>query len=54
VGDSAALAAAILRLLDAPTDRERLRRRAEDFAVDRVAERYLAVMLPQAAARAGH
>jgi len=54
VGDAAALAAAILRLLAAPTDRGRLRRRAEDFAVDRVAERYLAVMLPpQAAAGAG-
>jgi len=45
VGDSDALAAAILRLLDSPPDRERLRRRADDFSVDRVALRYLAVML---------
>ncbi len=49
VGDSHALAAAILRLLATPTDPERLRRRAEEFSVDRVTERYLAVMLPQAA-----
>jgi len=47
VGDSDALAAAMLRLLDSPPDRERLRRRAEDFSVDRVALRYLAVMLGQ-------
>src|SRR5262245_44627700 len=54
VGASAALAAAILRLLDAPTDRDLLRRRAGDFSVDRVAERYLAALLPpQAAAAAG-
>jgi glycosyltransferase involved in cell wall biosynthesis len=45
VGDSDALAAAILRLLDAPQDREGLRRRADDFSVERVALRYLAVML---------
>jgi len=53
VGDPGALAAAILRLLDAPTDREQLRRRAADFSVDRVAERYLAVLLPPATAGAG-
>jgi glycosyltransferase involved in cell wall biosynthesis len=45
VGDSDALAAAILRLLDAPPDREGLRRRADDFSAERVALRYLAVML---------
>jgi glycosyltransferase involved in cell wall biosynthesis len=48
VGDAGALAAAMLRLLDAPTDREQLRRRAGEFSVDRVAERYLAVLLPPA------
>jgi glycosyltransferase involved in cell wall biosynthesis len=46
VGDAEALGAAILRLLEAPPERERLRRRAEDFSVDRVAERYLRVLLP--------
>ena len=50
VGDSGALAEALLRLLSTPTDRERLRRRAADFSVDRVAERYLAVLLPPGAA----
>jgi glycosyltransferase involved in cell wall biosynthesis len=45
VGDSDALAAAILRLLDSPPDREGLRRRAEDFSVERVALRYREVML---------
>ena len=57
VGDSDALAAAMLRLLASPPDRERLRRRAEDFSVDRVALRYLAVMLgrptPQSAMMLG-
>jgi glycosyltransferase involved in cell wall biosynthesis len=53
VGDSDALAAAILRLLGEPPDRDRLRRRAQDFSVDRVAERYLGVLLPGAAARGG-
>ena len=48
VGDAPALAAAILGLLEAPTPPERLRRRAEDFSVERVAERYLRVMLPPA------
>jgi len=49
VGDSDALAAAILGLLDSPPDRERLRRRADDFSVERVTERYLAAMLGSAA-----
>ncbi len=51
VGDSDALAVAILALLDAPPDRARLRRRAEDFSVERAVERYLAVMLPPQAGR---
>jgi glycosyltransferase involved in cell wall biosynthesis len=51
VGAPDALAEAILRVLDAPPERERLRRRADDFSVDRVAERYLAVMLGPAQAR---
>jgi glycosyltransferase involved in cell wall biosynthesis len=51
VGDAEALAAAIVRLLDAPTEPERLRRRAGDFSVERVAERYLAVLLPPDAGR---
>jgi glycosyltransferase involved in cell wall biosynthesis len=49
VGDADALASAILRLLDAPPDRNGLRRRAEAFSVERVAERYLAAMLGSAA-----
>jgi glycosyltransferase involved in cell wall biosynthesis len=44
VGDHGALAAAILRGLEAPPDRERLTRRAMAFSVDRVAERYSNVL----------
>ncbi len=51
VGDSDALASEILRLLDSPPDREGPRRRAEDFSVERVALRYLAVMLGPSQAR---
>ena len=59
VGDHGALAAAILRMLEAAPDRERLTRRAMAFSVDRVAERYFDVLFdghescshPQAAAR---
>jgi glycosyltransferase involved in cell wall biosynthesis len=43
VGDEVALAAAILSLLDAPPDRDRLRSRGAAFGVDRAAERYLEV-----------
>jgi glycosyltransferase involved in cell wall biosynthesis len=46
VGDSRALAAAILRALAEPGDGERRRRRAQDFSVERAAERYEAVLLP--------
>lgn len=51
VGAPDALADAILRVLEAPPDRERLRRRADHFSVDRVAGRYLAVMLGSARER---
>jgi len=46
VRDAGALAEALLQLLSTPTDRDRLRQRAADFSVERVAERYLAVLLP--------
>ena len=49
VGDARALAAAILRVLDEPGDAERRRRRAQDFSVERAAERYEAVLLPRPA-----
>jgi glycosyltransferase involved in cell wall biosynthesis len=48
VGDAAALGAAIARALAAPGDPEARRARARDFAVDRVAPRYLAALLPAA------
>jgi glycosyltransferase involved in cell wall biosynthesis len=51
VGDDAALAGAIGRLLDAPPDPAALRARADAFAMDRVADRYLAVLID--AARGG-
>lgn len=44
VGDSAALADAIERTLDAPPDREVLRRRAAEFDVDRAIDAYLALL----------
>jgi glycosyltransferase involved in cell wall biosynthesis len=45
VGDADALAAAILSALADPGDREGRQRRARDFSVDVVAERYLSVLL---------
>jgi glycosyltransferase involved in cell wall biosynthesis len=45
VGDPAALADAILATLREPGDPELRRRRAQEFSVDVVAERYLAVLL---------
>jgi glycosyltransferase involved in cell wall biosynthesis len=45
VGDAKALARALDRILDEPPDRERLVARASHFALDEVAERYLAVLL---------
>jgi glycosyltransferase involved in cell wall biosynthesis len=46
VGDAAALAAAIEAQLDAPTDRDVLRRRADDFTVERAVGAYLALLFP--------
>ncbi|SBW11315.1 Glycosyl transferase group 1 [uncultured Alphaproteobacteria bacterium] len=48
VGDAPALAAAILRTLDAPPDRAQLRCRGLDFAADPAIERYLSIMLGRA------
>ena len=45
VGDDAALASAILATLEQPTPSDLLIERAGDFAVDRVAARYLEVLL---------
>jgi len=45
VGDAAALAGAILRVLEAPTAPARLRARAATFSVDAAADRYLEVLL---------
>jgi glycosyltransferase involved in cell wall biosynthesis len=53
VGDAAALADAIARVLAQPPDRERLRRRAQDFSAERVAQRYLDVLLPPQRGAAG-
>ena len=47
VGDPAALAAALERVLDAPPDREALRRRAADFSVERAIDAYLALLFPE-------
>jgi glycosyltransferase involved in cell wall biosynthesis len=45
VGDDAALAAAIESVLERPPERAALRKRAEDFSLERGVERYLAVLL---------
>ena len=45
VGDTEALADAILEALDAPVDRAALRSRAREFDVDHAVERYLDVLL---------
>jgi glycosyltransferase involved in cell wall biosynthesis len=45
VGDDAALAKAILSVLETPPDPDRLRARAALFSVDRAADRYLDVLL---------
>lgn len=44
VGDDAALAEAMDRLLDKPTDPALLRRRAADFEVDKIGDRYFALL----------
>lgn len=46
VADPQALAAAMLRAMDAPVDPDRLRRRAADFASHLAAEKYLHLMFP--------
>lgn len=45
-GDAIALATAMREALQAPVDRDALRARASDFAVDRLADCYLDVLLP--------
>jgi glycosyltransferase involved in cell wall biosynthesis len=45
VGDDAALAKAILSVLDDPPDRERLRAQAAKFSVERATDSYLEVLL---------
>jgi glycosyltransferase involved in cell wall biosynthesis len=45
VGDDRALAGAILSVLDAPPDRDRLRARAASFSMDQAAARYLQLLL---------
>jgi glycosyltransferase involved in cell wall biosynthesis len=51
VGDPAALADAILALLDEPTDAGRLKARAAEFGLDASADRYLEVLLDPASSR---
>ena len=46
MGDEAVLADAIAAALDAPVDRDELRRRAADFSVERATERYLQLLAP--------
>ncbi len=50
VGDDAALARAILSVLEVPPDRDFLRARASLFSVERAAEQYLEVLLPNGCA----
>jgi glycosyltransferase involved in cell wall biosynthesis len=47
VGDPKAMAAEMARMLDHPPARQRLIDRAAEFGMDRVAERYLALLLPE-------
>lgn len=47
VGDVDALAQAMLQALEEEHDTEALKRRAADFAVDKIAEQYLDVMFPE-------
>ncbi|MCS6924915.1 MAG: glycosyltransferase [Candidatus Binatia bacterium] len=55
VGDDAALARAIVAVLDTPPDRDTLRARAACFSVERAVEQYLEVLLPpgEQSARSG-
>jgi glycosyltransferase involved in cell wall biosynthesis len=52
VGDAAALAAAIARVLDHPPERERLRRRGLDFGAEPAVRAYLEVVDAAVASRA--
>jgi glycosyltransferase involved in cell wall biosynthesis len=55
VGDDAALAAAMARILDAPPDRATLRRRAQSFTVECATDAYAGLLgLPLAAGGAEH
>jgi glycosyltransferase involved in cell wall biosynthesis len=54
VGDDAALADAILALMDEPTDPERLKARAAEFSLDASVDRYLEVLLDQAPRMTSH
>lgn len=54
VGDAAALAKAIESVLDSPPERVRLRARARHYRADRVAERYLEVLLGVAGTPPSH
>jgi glycosyltransferase involved in cell wall biosynthesis len=47
VGDHAALARAILEAIAEPMDTEALRRRADDFSVERAARRHLDALFPE-------
>ena len=46
VGDAEALAAAMEATLESPPDPDLLRRRGQDFSVERIVKRYLKVLLP--------
>jgi glycosyltransferase involved in cell wall biosynthesis len=50
VGDDAAMAEAMARMLDAPPDREFLLRRGSTFTVERAADAYLDALFGNAAA----
>ena len=52
VGDAAALAAAMIEQLRAPLDAAMLRRRAAEFSLDAITERYLRVLFPGASTAA--
>jgi glycosyltransferase involved in cell wall biosynthesis len=52
VGDADALAEAMARMLDHPTSTEALRQRAADFAIDRIADAYAALVDPPKRGRA--
>jgi glycosyltransferase involved in cell wall biosynthesis len=47
VGDADALAAAMLDSRNAKHDREALKRRAQDFAPERIADQFLRLLFPQ-------